>query len=807
MGNNRWQRHFYHPGKPLGRDGRRVTASQEHRELSKAIAKEGMVLLKNDGLLPLKQGTRVALFGKAVFDYVKGGGGSGDVTVSHTTNLYDGFRQTGCVNIFEELADFYRENVREQYANKVEPGMTVEPELPDELIKKSRAYTDTAVIAICRFSGEGWDRKSKFDREDMVILGDDSDLTPKAKPVFEDGDFYLSYAERAMVDKVKAAFPKVAVVLNVGGMFNTTWFNSDPAIGAVLMSWQGGLEGGSAAAELLCGIGNPSGKLTDTFAAELEDYPSTYNFHESDHFVEYTEDIFVGYRYFETIPEAAKKVVYPFGYGLSYTSFAIKPAGVLETEKGLLFDVFVTNTGNVPGKEVVQIYASAPKGKLGKSAKVLAGFKKTDILEPGETRTVSIFVERKTLASYDDEGAIAKSAWVLEQGEYEFFIGNSVRDCLKVSYALKIEKDTVIEQCTERIRPSKLTHRMQADGTMKECAVTDGHSLDDSPIERLTHDETDGFLPDERASHGRQLWNPVTMQHTRMFSEVADGTLSIDEFLAQLSDEDLMWLTGGRPSRGVANTGGFGDLQEYGIPPLMTADGPAGVRIRPEVGVCTTAWPCSTLLACTWNPELAYEEGRTGALELEENDFGVWLQPAVNIHRSPLCGRNFEYYSEDPLVAGKMAAGMVRGIQSQNMAATVKHFAFNNKESNRRDSDSRVSERAAREIYLRAFEIIVKEAQPWCIMTAYNGVNGWRTSECKDLIDGILRGEWGFDGIVMSDWWTYGEHSLDLLAGNDTKMARGFNESLKRALDAGLITRDDLLRSAKRLLELFLKFE
>ena len=807
MGNIRWQRHFFRPGTPLGKDGRRVTASDENRNLSKEIAKEGMVLLKNDGLLPLRQGTRVALFGKAVFDYVKGGGGSGDVTVSGVTNLYDGFRQTGCVNVFEDLADFYREDVKKQYANHIEPGMTVEPAVPDELLKKARAYTDTAVIAICRFSGEGWDRKSKFERDDMVILGDDSDLTPKSKTVFEDGDFYLSYAERDMVEKVKAAFPKVVVVLNVGGMVNTTWFADVPEINAVLMSWQGGLCGGLAAAELVCGIGNPCGKLSDTFAAELEDYPSTYNFHESDTFIEYTDDIFVGYRYFETIPGAREKVVYPFGYGLSYTRFAIKPAGVLETAEGLLFDVLVTNIGDVPGKEVVQIYASAPAGKIRKAAKVLAGFKKTDLLASGETRNISIFVERKSLASYDDEGAVAKSAWVLEKGEYAFSIGNSVRDCRPVSYTFKVEENTVVEQCTELIKPTQLHKRLRADGSMQDCIVTNGHKPDDAPIERMTHNETDGFLPDERASHGRQLWNPVTMQHTHMFSEVASGDISLDEFLKQLSDEDLMWLLGGRPSRGVANTGGFGDLQDYGIPPIMTADGPAGVRIRPECGVCTTAWPCATLIACTWNPELAYAAGRAGALELKENNLGIWLQPAVNIHRSPLCGRNFEYYSEDPMLTGKMAAGMVKGIQSQNMAATVKHFACNNKESNRRDSDSRLSEQAAREIYLRGFEIIVKEAKPWCIMTSYNIVNGWRASENKELIDGILRGEWGFDGIVMSDWWTYGEHSLELLAGNDIKMARGFNKSLKRAMEAGLLTRDDLLRSVRRLLELFLKFE
>lgn len=290
----KWQRSIYQPNLPLGENGERVTACKEHKLLSKEAAKEGMVLLKNEkGLLPLSQGAKVALFGKGTIDYVKGGGGSGDVTVEYTVNLYEGLKQLkDRVSVYEELADFYKKNIKEQYDKGIQPGMTVEPVLTDEMCKGARAFTDTAVISICRFSGEGWDRKSKYDKN------------TDENNIFEDGDFYLTHGEKAMVEKVKEYFPNIIVVMNVGGMVDTCWFKDDEAIQSVLMAWQGGMEGGSAAAELLCGIGCPSGKLSDTFARTLEDYPSSYNFHENDKYVDYTEDIYVGYRYFETIPDA-----------------------------------------------------------------------------------------------------------------------------------------------------------------------------------------------------------------------------------------------------------------------------------------------------------------------------------------------------------------------------------------------------------------------------------------------------------------------------------------------------------------------
>lgn len=301
--------------------------------------------------------------------------------------------------------------------------------------------------------------------------------------------------------------------------------------------------------------------------------------------------------------------------------------------------------------------------------------------------------------------------------------------------------------------------------------------------------------------------HPYAEEGTVPFTSVAEGKLTVREFLAQLSDANLIHLLGGQPNTSVSNTFGMGNLPEYGVPNITTADGPAGLRLAPACGVCTTAWPCATLLAATWDAELTARVGAAAAAEVKENNIAVWLAPAVNLHRSPLCGRNFEYWSEDPLLTGKLAAAMVRGIQSQHIAATVKHFACNNKETNRKHSDSRVSQRALREIYLRAFEIIVREAQPWAIMSAYNIINGRRASESKELLTDILRGDWGYTGMVMTDWWNRAEHYKEILAGNDLKMANGYPERVQAALERGLITRADLEACAERVLELILKID
>lgn len=803
----KWIRALYQPNLPLV-DGKYVTASKAHRMLSKEAAAEGMVLLKNEKkLLPLRAGCKIALFGKGSFDYVKGGGGSGDVTVSYVHNLYDGLsRQKGHVFLYEPLSDFYREYVKCQYAKGVPAGMLAEPQLPPELLCAARAYADTAVVVISRFSGEGWDRSTVEYNGEYSPWEETLSMPKLSGEVFPEGDFYLTAMERSMIAQVKGQFARIVVVLNIGGVMDVSWIKEDAALPAAFLAWQGGMEGGLAAAELLCGKRTPSGKLPDTFAGRIEDYPSTENFHESFDYVDYTEDIYVGYRYFETIPGAASNVCYPFGFGLSYTQFSITAEQAQEADGQIYFYVKVVNTGDYAGKEVVQLYYSAPQGVLKKPLRELGAFAKTRTLRPGEGQVVVLKLDRADMASYDDLGKIQASAYVLETGTYEFYIGNSVRDAKKASYALTLWEPEVVAQLSQKAAPAALKKRMLSDGSYEELPLTQPNDPNACVFEKIEPGYDEGILPAVRAQESR-LASQLYAKGAKPLLEVAQGSLSLEDFMEQLSDADLIHLLGGQPNTSVANTFGFGNLPEYGVPNIMTADGPAGLRIAPECGVYTTAWPCATLLAATWNQGLVEQVGQAGAKEVKENNLAVWLTPAVNIHRNPLCGRNFEYYSEDPHLAGKIGAAMVRGIQSQHIAATVKHFACNNKETNRKHSDSRVSERALREIYLKGFEIIVKEADPWAIMSAYNMINGHRASESHDLLEGILREEWGFSGMVTTDWWTRGEHYKEIKAGNDVKMGCGYPKRVARAMEQGAISRTDLERCAKRVLELILKID
>lgn len=762
----RWARANYTPCLPMGADGRRVTACREHIELSRSAAAEGMVLLKNSGVLPFRPGAKIAVFGKAQIDYVKSGGGSGDVTVEYVRNIYDGLSikaGEGKLSIFEELSGFYKAEVEKQYAAGTENGRTEEPELPAEIVERARAFTDTALITICRFSGEFADRKGGYD----------------------DGDFYLSAGERKMIETVKKSFRNIAVVINAGAQTDTEWYHSDDAIGAVLYAWQSGIEGGLAVADILCGDVNPSGKLVDTFAKKLSDYPSTESFTESVDYVNYYEDIYVGYRYFETIPGACGRVNYPFGFGLSYTGFEISGVSVSEDNGRIKVRADVTNTGSVSGKEVVQVYCSAPQGRLGKPARELAAFAKTKELEPGETRTVFMEFDIASMASYDDTGRVKESAYVLEKGSYAFYVGSSVRDTVKADFEYVAENDMVTEQLSRQCAPSIAGKRMRPDGSFEELSAYEIKEYG------CAHESNTAEPPAEKA----------------MLTDAAEGRVTLDEFTAQLSDRQLAELAGGKPNTGVANTSGMGGLEEFGIPNIMTADGPAGLRVDRKTGVCTTAFPCATQIACTWDPELMYKIGAAGAKEVKENNMGVWLTPAMNIHRNPLCGRNFEYFSEDPLISGIMAAAKVEGIQSQNISPSVKHFCANNKEENRYNSDSRMSERALREIYLKGFEICVKKSQPWMIMTAYNRVNGVRASENYELITNILRGEWGYGGMITTDWCNLAEQYKELRAGNDIRMPEGSPDGVVKAIEEGELTRAELEVCVQRILRMIMKID
>lgn len=762
----RFSRFFYQPCIPLGKDGKCVTASREHLSLSRRAATEGMVLLKNEnGALPLSCGEKVALFGVATVEYVKGGGGSGDVYTPYIRSLYDGMRmkeEEGKVKLFRPLADFYDAYVKQERAHKDNATRKIdEPELPKELFERALAEADTAIISINRYSGEGWDRSS------------------------DKGDFYLTDGEQALVDSVCAAFRKVIVVLNVGGMIDTEWFAASQKIHGALLSWQAGSEGGLATSDILCGDVNPSGKLTDTFAKSFDDYPSSVGFRDSEDYVDYNEDIYVGYRYFETIPEAKEKVNYPFGYGLSYTNFALSGLFASDDGERITVTATVTNTGTRAGKEVVQVYYSAPQGILGKPKKELATFQKTRLLQPGESETLALSFKIEDMASFDDLGKLQKAAYLLEKGDYRIFVGTSVRDLAELTYTFTIkEAYRVTAQLQSRCAPVDLKSRMMADGTMEELPA--GRVNEDYPVH-----------PEHTAEAQKE---PV------LFEKVGK-TITLDQFLAQFTDEELAQFVGGNRNIGVSNTCSFGGLSRLGVPLFATADGPAGLRLDVECGVPTTAWPCATLLACSWDTTLVREIGSAGALEVKENNLAVWLTPALNIHRSPLCGRNFEYFSEDPLIAGKMAAALVSGIQSQKIAASAKHFACNNKEVNRAKSDSRVSERALREIYLKGFEICVKESQPWTIMTSYNLLNGIHTSESHELITGILREEWGFQGMVTTDWGVKNDPVKEVRAGNDMKMHVGYPEELLAALKEGTLTRGDLEACVWRILNMFLKFE
>ncbi len=787
---DKFARFRYQPCLPLGEDGRPVTASKKHVALSRQTATEGMVLLKNNGALPLAGGSKVALFGKATIEYIKGGGGSGDVFTPYILNIFEGFKEKekqGKVSVYMPLVDFYKDYVEAEskfiptqaqidatwdIVNAMEfcqkrDDMTYdtfasmhvkEPAVPDELIKSASEWADTAVITLSRFSAEGVDRRP---------IGN---------------DYYLSDIEKDLIDKAGKLFDKVVIVINSGATIDCEYFAENADVDAVLFGWQGGIEGGGAIADILCGDVNPSGKLADTIVKSYDFYPCKEDFWRCFEHVDYSDDIYVGYRYFETIPGAKDYVRYPFGFGLSYTSFEISGKVCCESEGKIVAVATVKNVGEVAGKEVVQLYYSAPQGKLGKPSRELAAFKKTALLAPGESETVALTFDINDMASFDDLGKIAKSAYVLETGDYEFFLGTSVRDAEKLGFVYTVAKDTVTQQLKSWCKPFKLEKRMLADGTFE--ALPTG----EESYYYGKNEPTGAKAPEELV----------------MFDDIG-GKITLDEFIAQFTLEELMDFVGGKEPTGVANTGCFGGLKRLDIPPIPTADGPAGLRLDPKVGIFTTAWPCATLIACTWNPELAYKCGAGGGAEIRENNIGIWLAPAQNIHRDPLCGRNFEYYSEDPILTGKMAAAQIRGVQSQKVAVSVKHFACNNKEANRFASDSRLSERALREIYLKGFEISVKEADPWTVMTSYNLINGQHTSESYELIMGILRGEWGFNGMVTTDWGVKNDPVKEVRAGNDMKMHVGYPEDLKAAYDKGELTRADLEACVKRIVEMTIR--
>ncbi len=799
---NRFANFLYQPMKPLGPDGTMLTASPRHIRISHDAALNGMVLLKNEKkTLPLKKKSKIAIFGKTQYDTIKGGGGSGDVTCSYSRNINEGFRlmeRQNLLSVYAPLDDFYK-----GFFAEVAPGFhgAKEPEVPADLVKRAAAECDTAVITIGRFSWEGGDRKEE--------------------------DFDLSVGEQSMVARVCEYFENVVVVLNIVGPITTGWIADNEKIKAALMAWCGGQEGGAAVAEILCGLYNPSGHLTDTLARNYLDYPGADTFNESNDYANYTEDIFVGYRYFETIPGAAEKVVYPFGHGLSYTTFDIKEqkcwteaskakkgVAALSAEDPVIhLNLEVKNSGRVAGRQVVQVYMALPGTQITRPAKELVAFKKTRMLKPGEKEVIALDVDLRNAAAFDDMGYIKKSARVLEKGEYHLFYGASVRDVVEAKTAYTLDSDVVVEQLSQKVAPTALPKRLLADGTYLELEMG---ANPDSPC-------TTEFVGWTLPQHGlltHDMMNEMRLydgQHRNQFGEapedivrpdfmkVAEGKESIEEFVKSLPLEVLIEMLGGQPNTGVADTFGMGNFIEYNIPNVMTTDGPAGVRIRPERGMNTTAFPSATLLACSWDPEILSSVGFAAGMETKENHMGMWLAPGMNIHRNPLCGRNFEYYSEDPLVTGLMATAMVTGIQKAGTSACIKHFCCNNKEMDRMRCDARVSERALRDIYLKGFEICIKNAAPWSLMTCYNRVNGLYPSENRELLQGILRDGGGYDGMVTTDWLNRVSQVKEIKAGNDLKMPAGEPERVLSAVQSGELTREQVEICVARILKTILR--
>ena len=699
----------------LARDGDAVTPGMP--EIIRETGSEGIVLLKNEGnILPLKPGEPVSVFGRCQQDWFYVGYGSGgDVHPPYRVNLMEGLENAG-VNYDRELAEVYSSWCSKE-DNKPNHGWWghwpycyKEMPLEEKVIQRAAKFSEIALIIIGRAAGE--DRENRLDS----------------------GSYYLTEAEQKMLRLVSRYYKKTVLLLNTGNIIDMS-FISKYRIAAVLQVWQLGQESGNAVADVLTGKVSPCGKLTDTIAKDYADYPSSRHFGGMD-CNEYVEDIFVGYRYFSTFrPE---KVLYPFGFGLSYTSFDIEALSSHREASGISLTVRVTNTGSCPGKEVVQVYCESPAGKLPKAKRALVAFAKTKLLPPGESQELTLCVSDYDCASFDDCGITGpKDAFVLESGTYLLYVGNcSTTETVGTSFA--VENLQIVQQCQDACNPEHAFHTLRQRGTAP--VNPGGRDLKQRILENLPAEIT------------------PTGDCGILFSDVAEGKHTLEEFIAQLSDAELADLTrgeGGMHSKlGTdGNAGAFGGITEKlrsrGIPPVITADGPSGLRIQKR----TSLLPCGTAIACTWNEALVRRLFEKEGEEVRRFKVDVILSPGMNIHRNPLCGRNFEYYSEDPFLTGKVSAAAVQGIQSAGVSACPKHFACNNQEVNRNQNDSRLSQRALREIYLKGFEICVKEGKPQNLMTSYNKINGVWSHYNYDLVTTILRGEWGYKGNIVTDWW------------------------------------------------------
>lgn len=786
---------------------------KKHRELAKTAAREGIVLLKNEGILPLKISDPIALFGAGAEKTVKGGIGSGDVNSREDISIYRGIKEAGgTITDGAWLKDYDRryKEARQEWKKKILEDVkhTENPfdayaanpfAFPDGRPVKARDLDGAcvAIYVISRISGEGKDRRLKK------------------------GDYYLSVRESKDLVYLNSFDIPVILIINSGGPVEITDILLQAKnIKAVLNISQPGQEGGSALADILFAKAVPEGKLTATWAKRYEDYPcfDTYSHVNGDiQKEEYKEGIYTGYRYFDSF---GIKPMYSFGYGLSYTEFAIKFCQI-ETEKDCVrVKAEVTNTGEVfCGREVVQIYLSLPTEGIEKERRRLAGFAKTKKLQPGQTCEVTITIAKKVFAVFSEED----QAWLAQAGMYGVWVGSSLDDA-KLSAYIEILQDSLIEK-THKICPWKNEFEELRRGEAKE----DGEEIKEETIPVY-------------------LFEP-SMDKRQEYISPCQKEYEVEELICLLYGN----ITEGASTLGSAGRrvpGSAGETTEkleekYKIPSLIMADGPAGLRLRQSYQVdkasdtvygagvlgslengflepmklhenadtyyqYCTAFPVGTALAQTWDLDLLVEFGKAIGEEMREFHVDLWLAPGMNIQRNPLCGRSFEYFSEDPLLTGAVATAIIKGVQSiRGCGVTIKHFACNNQEDNRMGVDACLSERTLREIYLRAFEIAVKEGKPTAMMTSYNLINGVHAANSHDLCTVAARREWGFDGVIMSDWNTTVPKDGSIpwkctAAGNDIIMPGNTQDdkNIRRAYERGDLSEGEIRECAGRIISL-----
>ena len=766
---------------------------EKYATIARQAVAEGCVLLRNEKqALPLRKGDKVAVFGRCAFYYYKSGLGSGGlVNTRYVVSILDALKACEDITLESDILDIYKNWIQENPVDEghgwgTVPWSQAEMPLTEDALKAAKE-ANVALVIIGRTAGEDQDNKA------------------------EEGSYLLTQTEKDMIAKVCKEFERTVVLLNVGNIVDMSWVEEyKPS--AVLYAWQGGQEGGNGVVDILTGKVNPCGKLTDTIAYDIADYPSTANFGDLIKNY-YKEDIYVGYRYFETF--AKDKVRYPFGFGLSYTEFEIQARVQQNTEKEFIIAAKVTNIGAVAGKEVVQIYVQAPQGKLGKPVRVLAGFAKTKVLEPGETQDIEIVCPKINYASFDDSGITGhKDCFLLEEGEYCIYAGADVRSAdLCGSFEQELQ---VLEQLEEACAPIESFERFRP--MEKENGVF-GIELEEVPTRTVDMQARVQEMQSEEI--------PFSGNKGYMLKDVLEDKISLDDFVAQMTDEDMMSIFHGEgmcsPKVTPGTAGAFGgvtkSLSNMGIPVACCADGPSGIRM--DCGTKAFSLPNGTALGCSFNLELVEELFHMVGAELWKHKVDTLLGPGINIHRNPLNGRNFEYISEDPFLTGKMCVAQLKGMHTCGTTGTIKHYCANNQEQARTRTEAVVSQRALREIYLKVYEIAVKAGNAKSIMTSYGPINGIWASGNYDLCTTILRKQWNYQGIVMTDWWATanweGEEAEKVnrapmvLAQNDIYMCCADAEeevkldNVKEMLVKGKITRADLQRNAKNILTFLLE--